>query len=56
MVGGKGIDAGLDVGEILLEQRRLSTFRRSLDAWIGSGLRRRALALVLSVPVPRAGA
>ena len=40
MVRGKGIDPGLDVGEILLEQRRPVGVQALLDAWIGSRLRR----------------
>ena len=47
MVRGKGIDAGLDIGEILLEQRRHVGVQPLLDALIGSRLRSRSLALPL---------
>ena len=47
MVGREGIHSGLDVGEILLEQRGLIGVQLLLKAWIRSGLRRRALAFVL---------
>src|SRR5829696_5876450 len=47
MVGREGIHSGLDVGEILLEQRGPVGVQALLKAWMRSGLRRRALAFVL---------
>ena len=44
MIGGDGIDSGLDVGEILLEQRRHVGVQALIEAWIGSRLWRRALS------------
>ncbi len=45
MIRGKRIDAGLDIGEILLEQRRHVGVQPPIDAFIGSRLRSRGLAL-----------
>ena len=36
MIRGKGIDPGLDVGEILLEQRPHIGIEAFIEAWIGS--------------------
>jgi hypothetical protein len=47
MVRGKRIDASLDVGEILLEQRRHVGVQPLLDALIGSRPWPRSLALLL---------
>ena len=48
MIGGNRIDPGLDVGEILLEQRHKTGIKAFIEAWIGSWLRPGALTILVA--------